>query len=121
MSETEFNSLTIHSAVKQVEACGFECEAGSIDKNIGWAFLANHLKAGPKFAMGQRVDYEVVAEVKEIRLSQVLPFTIVGISMGSDTDRRIYSYAISNDPPDAYHYGKVSFSGIAESALSATK
>ena len=43
---------------------------------------------------------------------------IVAIYMGSDTDGRVWTYALSSDPPDAYLYGSgVQFPSVAEAKL----
>lgn len=107
----------IHSAVKQIKGCDFECEAGPLTNNVGWAWLASTLESGPKYALGQLVYYEVSAEVGGVRISNSVRFTIVGIRMDSTADGLAWKYSLSNDPPGAYHYGTTAFSNIAEAEL----
>jgi hypothetical protein len=41
--------------------------------------------------------------------------------MSSDTERRLWSYSLSNDPPAPWHYGEVQFSNVPEGKLKLEK
>jgi len=47
-----------------------------------------------------------------IKLDQWVHFYIVGCSMQSDTERRYWTYSLSYDPPQPYHYGKTHFTNV---------
>lgn len=111
---------TLESAIKQIECCEFACDAGPLTNNAAFRWLKALLVMGPKFHLDQRVEYSVSAEVNGVKVSQVLSFWVVGISMSSDTERLTFSYSLSSDPPRPYHYGSgVQFLGVAEKDLSA--
>lgn len=93
-----------HSAIKQIEICGYECEGGPLRHNTAWQWLMN-MESGPKYRMGDRVPYVLHAEVQGFALTREVELTIVGIRMSSGTDGRLWEYDLSADPPDAYHYG----------------
>ena len=111
----------IHTAVSQISRCGFECEAGALENNSAWAWLEKSLSGGPKYALGQRVNYEVAGEVSGIRIANTLPFVVVGIRMESTADGLAWGYDLSNDPPAAYHYGNTVFKGIPEKAIEVSR
>lgn len=118
MTKAEY---TIASAIAQVEKCDFECEAGPLANNTGWRWLKAQAEAGPKFYLGQWVYHEVAADVVGVKISQWVRLCVVGIGMSSDTERRTWTYSLSTDPPDAYHYGSgVQFVGIDEKKLRET-
>ncbi len=118
---TEAAKWDMRTALARIAACEFECEGGPLANNAAWAWLSRALSDGPRYGMGQVVDYEVAAEVSGVRVASVLPFTVVGIHMGSSTDKLTWSYDLSNDPPSPYHYGKVTFQHVDEDALALPK
>lgn len=67
--------------------------------------------------LGQVVWFEVVAEASGATLRKWLPFTVVRIRIDSDTDKVFPVYAISNDPPAPYHYGKVAVENVGPDKL----
>lgn len=109
------------SAIEQINKCAFECEGGSIDNNDAWRWLKAAAETGPEFWPGQVVWFEVCAEAAGIKLNQWVQFTIIGCAMSSDSDRRFWVYALSYDPPDAYHHGKVHFSNVKGDQLKLEK
>lgn len=112
-------SYTIATAFAQVEKCDFECEGGPLTNNAGWRWLKERVLGGPKFHMGEWVMFTVEAEVSGVKIAQAAKLCIVAIYMSSDTERRTWTYALSADPPDAYHHGSgVQFNGVSESKLS---
>jgi hypothetical protein len=111
---------TVASALAQIEKCDFECEGGPLTHNTGYLWLKAHLEKGPKFSLGEWVIYQVEAETAGVKISQPVKFCVVSISMGSDSDRRTWSYSLSTDPPQPYHHGSgVQFIGVSEKALQA--
>lgn len=94
----------IQTAIKQVEACGFECEAGPLGNNVGWKWLAK-LAEGPRYPMGATVPHTIKGVVDGFELTRTVMLTIIGIKMSSGTAGRLWVYDLSRDPPDAYHYG----------------
>jgi hypothetical protein len=108
------------SVIEQIEKCNFECEGGPLANNTAYAYLKAHLSAGPKFLPGQWVFYEVKAEVAGIALQKWAKLCVVGVTMSSDTKRQTWTYALTADPPQAYHYGAgVQFNGVEEADLKA--
>lgn len=106
------------TAIEQIEKCGFECEGGPLANNVAYRWLRKALlEVGPKFLPGQGVWFEVDATTNGVTLSQWVHFYIVGVSMSSDTERRLWTYSLSYDPPAPWHYGTVHFVGVAESKL----
>jgi len=105
-------SWTMKSAIEQVQKCGFECEGGSIDNNDAWRWLVQSAKTGPEFWPGQRVYFEIVAEAAGKKLTQWVHFYIVGTHMDSGTEDRFWTYDLSYDPPQPWHYGKTHFTRI---------
>jgi hypothetical protein len=71
----------------------------------------------PKFAIGDAVMFEVGAEVKGLILRQHFQFTVVGIHLSSDSDKRLICYDLSRDPTAAYHSGTVDFRNVSEEDL----
>ncbi|MCX7585056.1 hypothetical protein [Phenylobacterium sp. 58.2.17] len=109
---------TTKAAIDQIEKCGFECEGGPLSNNVGWRWLKAHLDGGPLYCLGQSVNYTVAGEVSGVKISQVVKLCVVGISMSSSSERRTWTYALSTDPPSAYHYGSgVQFLGVPEESL----
>ncbi|WP_374453786.1 hypothetical protein [Phenylobacterium sp.] len=110
--------LSTKAAIEQIEKCAFECEGGPLANNVGWRWLKGQLSGGPLYCLGQWVLFEIEAEVAKIKIAQTLKFCIVGISMSSSAERRTWTYSLSTDPPEAYHYGSgVQFNGVAEAKL----
>lgn len=108
----------VATAIEQIEKCGFECEGGPLANNVAYQWLRKALlEVGPKFLPGQGVWFEVTATAGDVALSQWVHFYIVGVAMSSDTERRLWTYSLSYDPPAPWHYGKVHFTGVAESKL----
>lgn len=103
---------TVASAIAQIESCDFECEAGPLANNTGWQFLKATLNIGPEFWPGQGVWFEVEADAAGKKLTQWVHFYIVGCVMTSDTERRLWTYSLSYDPPAPWHYGKTHFTNI---------
>jgi hypothetical protein len=103
---------SIKTALDQIKACGFECEAGPLTRNIAWDWLSRAAVVGPEFWPGQGVYFEVTATVAGETLRKWTHFYIVGCHMASDTERRYWTYDLSRDPPAPYHYGEVHFKGI---------
>lgn len=111
-------SYNVRTALEQIEKCSFECEGGPLANNAGWRWLKEHLARGPKFSLGEWVIHRVEAEVGGIKISQDVKLCVVAIYMHSDTERRTWTYALSSDPPQPYHYGSgVQFPGIPEAKL----
>ena len=110
-------SYDTKAALEQITKCGFECEAGHLDANVGWAWLKHHLAGGPLYLMGQTVWYELKAEVAGQALTKWTGFTVVGCQMSSNAERVTWLYDLSRDPPSAYHYGTVQVKGVGESSL----
>ena len=71
----------------------------------------------PKFAIGDTVLFEISTKVQEFDLSKILPFTVVGIRLSSDDQKRLIVYDLSADPTAAYHSGKINFSNVDENRL----
>jgi hypothetical protein len=111
-------TYTYATAIAQVEKCDFECDGGPLANNAGWRWIKDHLPIGPKFRLGQWVWFKVDAEVNGIKLSQWVKLVVVAIYLSSDTERQTYTYALSSDPPQPYHYGcGVQFNAVAEGKL----
>jgi len=108
-------------ALAQIESCGFECEAGPLKNNVAWQFLTAAAKVCPEYLPGQGVWFEVEAEAAGKKLTQWVYFYIVGCTMTSDTEKRLWEYALSYDPPGPWHYGTVHFKGIRADRLRLTK
>jgi hypothetical protein len=117
-SDTRWNART---AIEQIEKCGFECEAGPIEQNTAFVFVRDALALGPEFFMGQGVFYTVTAESPAGPVEAVKFFYIVGCRMASDTEKRLWTYSLSNDPPRPWHYGEVQYSGVRASEISLTE
>lgn len=100
---------TMKSAIEQIQKCAFECEGGSIENNDAWIWLVNAAKVGPEFWPGQGVYFEVEAEAAGKTLTQWVHFYIVGCQMDSDTEKRFFTYNLSYDPPQPWHYGMTHF------------
>lgn len=112
-------TYTVASALAQIEKCDFECEGGPLANNTGWRWLKSHFEKGPKFSLGDWVWFDVTAEVAAgVRISQPVKLCVVAVYMGSDTAGLVWSYALSADPPGAYHYGSgVQFPSVPEAKL----
>lgn len=108
-------------AIKQLLACGYECEAGSLAMNDAFIWLKGALEIGPKFLPGQGVWFKVSAEAAGVKLEKWVHFYVVSVSMESDVERRLWTYCLSNDPPAPYHYGTVNFRGVSEEYLTSEK
>ena len=111
----------IHStkaALDQIDKCGFECEGGALANNVGYRWIKAHLLGGPLYCLGQWVTYEVQGEVSGVKIAQQVKLCIVGICMSSSSERRTWTYSLSTDPPQAYHYGSGGqFSGVNEDKI----
>lgn len=108
---------TVAEAVAQIEKCEFECEGGLLANNVGWRFLVAALNVGPEFWPGQSVWFQVDAVSGDVKLTQWVKFFIVGCQMSSDTERRLWLYDLSYDPPSPWHYGTTQFKGVSGSKL----
>ncbi len=109
---------SIETALDQIRKCDFECEAGPLANNVAWQWLEAAAKVGPTFWPGQGVWYQVEAEAAGKKLTQWVHFYIVGCHMESDTERRLWTYDLSYDPPAPWHYGTVHFRGVDAKKLS---
>lgn len=109
-----------YTAIEQIKRCGFECEAGPLAKNVAWAWLEKSVVGGPKYALGQRVDFAITAEVGGIAIANTVSLSIVGVRMESNASGLEWAYDLSSDPPGAYHYGTVNFRNVSEAKLSAS-
>lgn len=109
------------SALAQIEKCQFECIGGPIENNVAFRWLSERLKEGPKFLPGQQVWFEVATEVNDIKLSKWVLFWVCGVNMSSSSIARTWTYSLTTDRPDAYHYGKVLFPSVAEDKLHESK
>lgn len=103
---------SVPTALEQIDACAFECEAGPLANNVAYRWLKDAAKSGPEFMPGQQAWFEIEAVAAEKTLRQWVLFTIVGCVMDSDTARTFFTYSLSYDPPGPWHYGKVHFQGI---------
>lgn len=111
-------SYNVATAFAQIEKCAFECEGGPLANNTAYRWMREHIVRGPKFPLGQWVFYLVEADVSGVKVGQWVKLCVVGVSMASDTERQTWRYALSNDPPQPYHYGTAAqFTGIAEGLL----
>lgn len=104
-------------ALEQITSCGFACEAGPLENNIAWQWLMALAKVCPAFVPGQGVWYEVEAEAAGKKLRQWVHFYIIGCTMTSDTENRLWTYSLSYDPPAPWHYGTTHFTGIGAAQL----
>lgn len=109
---TDIRPHSIKTAIEQIEKCGFECEAGPLAMNVGWQWLVAAAKVGPEFMPGQGVWFEIEAVAAGRRLKQWVHFYVVGCMMTSNTERRLWTYSLSYDPPGPWHYGTVHFSNV---------
>jgi hypothetical protein len=119
-AQTELPSLkgwTPTTALEQIERCDFECVAGPLSNNAAYRWLKDAIKVGPEFWPGQSVWFEIEAEAAGKKLRQWVQFTIVGCAMSSDTERSLWTYSLSYDPPSAYHYGTTHFTGVNAKSL----
>lgn len=107
-------NLNIQTAIAQIEACDFECEAGPLALNTAWVWL-KVLAQGPRYQMGQTVPHIITAEAAGFDLSRTVLLTIVGVKMTSGADGLLWVYDLSKDPPAAYHYGSgVTVANVAQ-------
>lgn len=106
---------------EQLAACGYECEAGALVMNDAFIWLRQAAVVGPEFLPGQGVFFEVSAEVAGQKLTQWVHFYIVGCHMDSDTERRYWTYDLTDDPPAPWHYGVVRFQRIRGELLKLEK
>lgn len=109
---------SIETALEQIRACEFECIAGPLANNEAWRWLEDAAKVGPAFWPGQGVWYQVSAVVQGVELKAWKHFYIVGCTMTSDTERRLWVYNLSYDPPAPWHGGTTHFTGVSADKLS---
>lgn len=108
----------IEAALEQIRKCDFECEGGPLANNIAWQWLEAAANVGPQFWPGQGVWFEVTAETATGKtISDWQHFYIVGCHMSSDTERRLWTYDLSQDPPGPWHYGTVHYREVAADKL----
>jgi hypothetical protein len=112
---------SVRTALEQISACGFECEAGPLTNNAGWQWLEGAAKVGPEFWPGQGAWFQVQATAAGKTLTEWVHFYIVGCQMSSDTERRLWLYDLSYDPPGPWHYGETHFRGVSGDKLSLVK
>lgn len=103
---------SMKSAIEQIQKCSFECEGGNLENNDAWRWLVQAAETGPEFWPGQQVWFEIVAEAAGKKLTQWARFYIVGCNMDSDTERQYWTYHLSYDPPQPWHYGKTHFTNV---------
>lgn len=109
---------SIETALEQIRKCDFECEGGPLSNNVAWQWLETAAKVGPQFWPGQGVWYEVDATTATGKVLKGWEhFYIVGCQMSSNTERRLWNYDLSQDPPGPYHYGTTHFKNVPESKL----
>lgn len=114
---TDIRPHSIKTAIAQVEKCSFECEAGPLAMNVGWQWLVAAAKVGPEFMPGQGVWFEIEAVAAGCKLKKWVHFYVVGCTMTSDTERRLWTYSLSYDPPAPWHTGTVHFSKVSADKL----
>lgn len=95
------------TALDQILACQFTCEAGPLERNVAFEWLRKVLLIGPKYLPGQGVWYEVRADSPSGPISAWRHFYVVSVAMDSTADARVWRYGLSNDPPAPYHYGTI--------------
>lgn len=117
MAKTDIKPHSIKTAIEQIEQCDFECEAGQLAMNVGWQWLVAAAKVGPEFMPGQGVWFEIEAVAAGLTLKQWVHFYVVGCTMTSDTERRLWTYSLSYDPPAPRHYGTIHFSHVRADRL----
>lgn len=103
---------SMKSAIEQIQKRPYECEAGNLENNDAWRWLVQAAKIGPEFWPGQGVYFQVEAEAAGEKLTQWVHFYIVGCRMDSGTEDRFWTYSLSYDPPQPWHYGTVHFQNI---------
>ena len=108
----ELRAHSVADAIRQIEACGFECEAGPLSHNVGWQWMQAALKVGPEYWPGQTVWFQIDATAAGKTLTQWVAFFIVGCHMDADCDRCFWTYDLSYDPPAPWHYGTVHFTKV---------
>lgn len=122
--DNQMRNWTPNKIIEQLEKCGFVDAMGhKIEMNDAFVFLKKALTIkAPKFFMNQMVSYKVVYKsASGDVLKQWANYYIVGIHRASDTDRVYYTYDLSNDPTQPYHYGQVNHSGVHEDYLQEQK
>jgi hypothetical protein len=112
MATADDRHWSIQTALEQIRSCDFECEAGPLANNLAWRWLEPAAKVGPQFWPGQGVWFKVDAEAAGKTISQWMHFYIIGCRMGADSERRYWSYDLSNDPPRPWHYGTIQFRDV---------
>lgn len=115
MGEAKFWS--VKTALEQIDACNFECEAGPLANNVAYRWLKDAAKVGPTFWPGQGVYFEVTADVAGVKLAKWAHFYITGCYMESSTDDRYWTYTLSDDPPAPWHYGTAKYRGVKAESL----
>lgn len=121
MANSTHNTWTLASAIEQMLKCDYECEGGPLRNNAAFMWLDAASKVCPEYLPGQGVWCEVTAQAAGKTLRSWEFFYIVGCSMSSDTERRVWTYSLSNDPPAPWHYGTVQMSGVSADKLRITK
>lgn len=71
----------------------------------------------PKFQMNQEVWFKVEFKNGEIKTSKYFKFVVMGIVRTSSATDVEYEYWLSQDPPSAYHSGRIDYRGIKEDVL----
>lgn len=105
-------TMTVQNAIKQIEACDFQCEGGSLENNVAWRHLRNLLMDGPAYLLGQDVVHAVTLKSEKggYEVTNTYPFKIAAITVDSTSERRVWKYTIAAQLPDAY-YGGADFRG----------
>lgn len=117
LSVADGKHWSIATCLEQIRKCDFECEGGPLSNNVAYRWLEAAAKVGPEFWPGQGVWCEVVAEAAGKTLRSWEHYYIIGCYMSSDTERRLWVYDLSNDPPGPWHYGTVQLRGVSGDKL----
>lgn len=112
--------MKVQDAIRQIEACDFECDGGLLVNNAAWQHLRNLLIDGPEYLPTQEVVYPVTlkAEKGGYTVTHNYPFYIAGVVADSTSERRIWKYTIAAQLPSGYYGGADWRGNISEDALS---
>lgn len=88
------------SALKQLEKCGFECEAGPLELNTAFLYLKS-ISTGPRYLIGQKVWVDLHASFGCIDLHAWHTFivTACGPATSADDDGHVpWVYSLVHNP-----------------------
>ena len=108
---------SLKTAIEQIDKCAFECEGGPLSMNDAYTWLKAAAEVGPEFWPGQGVYFEIEAMAVGKTLRQWVHFYIVGCAMTSDDKTRYWTYSLSYDPPNPYHYGTTHYTSVKGALL----